>query len=98
MLASFTGKLGNGVSITSVTTNTIIGGVNSGEGNIIAFNSGSGIYVIHNGTLNNSIASNSIYSNGGLGIDLGNTGVTPTDSIYNEALGIYDYDDDRRSE
>jgi uncharacterized protein (TIGR02145 family) len=64
------GNSGNGVSITSVTTNTIIGGINSGEGNIIAFNSGSGIYINHSGTSNNSIIANSIYSNGGLGINL----------------------------
>jgi uncharacterized protein (TIGR02145 family) len=74
------GNLGNGVSIGSVSTNTIVGGTNPGERNIIAFNTGSGIYVDRVGTLNNSIIANSVYSNGGLGIDLGGTGVTPNDN------------------
>ncbi len=73
------GNSGNGVSISSVTTNTIVGGINSGEGNIIAFNSGSGISIIRDGTINNSITANSIYSNKGLGINLNADAVTAND-------------------
>jgi hypothetical protein len=46
--------------------------------NIIAYNAGDGVHVV-SGT-GNSILSNRIYSNGGLGIDLGTNGVTPNDS------------------
>jgi uncharacterized repeat protein (TIGR01451 family) len=57
------------------------------RGNIIANSLGSGVLIQPQPTftppppnaVNNSIQSNSIYNNGGLGIDLGTTGVTPND-------------------
>ena len=54
----------------------------SGNGNIvidnvIAFNSGAGVYV--DGGQRNNVSTNRIYSNGGLGIDLAPAGVTPND-------------------
>jgi CSLREA domain-containing protein len=55
---------------------TVIGGVAAGEGNIIAFNGGIGILVQSSGY---GILGNSIFSNGGLGIDLGGGGVTDND-------------------
>jgi hypothetical protein len=65
--------------------NTTVGGVTPGAGNIVAFNGptaeigvGTGIEVLAGD--NNSIRGNSIFSNGRLGIDLGNDGVTPNDS------------------
>jgi hypothetical protein len=48
-----------------------------GAGNTIAFNGGAGVHVFP-GT-GNSIRGNSIFSNGGLGIDLDDIGVTPND-------------------
>src|SRR5262249_46220497 len=45
--------------------------------NIIAFNGGNGITVINNASTGNSLLSNNIFSNGKLGIDLGDDGVTP---------------------
>src|SRR6185369_5300590 len=48
-------------------------------GNRISFNGGPGVSVSF-GT-GNSIIANSIFSNGGLGIDLSNLGVTPNDSV-----------------
>lgn len=47
------------------------------DGNLIAFNGGAGV-AIPSG-MDNSILGNSIFSNGGLGIDLGDTGVTVND-------------------
>ncbi len=53
----------------------------SGPGNVIAFNGGNGVELISGATDAdfNSIHSNEIYENGGLGIDLENDGVTPND-------------------
>lgn len=60
-----------------------IGGA-SGLGNTIAFNGNDGIFMPSpqtNSTNNdNAILNNSIFANGGLGIELGNNGVTPNDT------------------
>jgi parallel beta-helix repeat protein len=55
----------------------VIGGTQTEAGNQIAFNGGPGIAVT-SGT-GNSIRGNSIFSNNGLGIDLGTAGVTAND-------------------
>ena len=47
--------------------------------NTIAHNSGDGITVVSNGSSDNSLQQNFIYSNGGLGLDLGDDGVTAND-------------------
>jgi uncharacterized repeat protein (TIGR01451 family) len=67
----------HGVLILNSAGNNSIGGA-AGEGNIIAFNLGAGV-AVETGT-GNSIQSNSISSNAGLGIDLGATGVTANDT------------------
>ncbi|MCA9119060.1 MAG: DUF4347 domain-containing protein, partial [Planctomycetales bacterium] len=62
-------------------SNNQIGGVNAGEGNIITAGAGAstaGVSVT--GGSNNFILGNQIYSNSGLGIDLGTSGVTANDS------------------
>ena len=79
-------NLGNqihGICITNATeaasgspAGNTIGGLGAGEGNILAFNLRAGI-AISSGT--NSVLGNSIYSNAGLGIDLGNIGVQAND-------------------
>jgi len=56
-----------------------IGGVEPDEGNTIAFNGGDGVDIQPDAGTGNSILSNSIFSNGVLGIDLGEPGVTPND-------------------
>jgi CSLREA domain-containing protein/uncharacterized repeat protein (TIGR01451 family) len=79
--ADGTGSLGNsfrGVSIANSSNNNPIGGTAGGEGNVIANNGQAGVFV-EQGT-GNSIRSNSIFSNVGLGIDLGPQGVTPNDA------------------
>jgi hypothetical protein len=69
------GNGGNGVRISGI--NLVIGGLGDDEGNVIAFNSGAGVTLAGVGAA--PILSNSIYSNGGLGIDIGADGVTPND-------------------
>jgi uncharacterized repeat protein (TIGR01451 family)/CSLREA domain-containing protein len=69
---------GHGISIANSSNDNLIGGTASGEANTIANNLGAGVFV-EQGT-GNSIQSNSIFSNGGLGIDLAPQGVTPNDS------------------
>jgi CSLREA domain-containing protein len=71
------GNSTNGVMILDAPSNTI-GGTTAGAGNVIAFNVGDGVFV-ESGT-GNLIDPNSIYSNGGLGIDLGTNGVIPNDA------------------
>ncbi len=72
-----TQALGNqliGVHLTDSASFNTIGG-SEGGGNTIAFN-GKGVVVEQAGTVGNSILGNSIFGNNGLGIDLGNDGVT----------------------
>ncbi len=61
----------NGVEITGGSNNTI-GGTVAGTANIIAFNVGHGV-LVDTGT-GNAIRQNSVHENGGLGIDLVNSG------------------------
>ncbi len=60
-----------GIEFSSATLNFV-------SDNKIAFNGGPGVLVSNNATAN-SIRHNSIFSNAGLGIDLGTLGVTPND-------------------
>ena len=62
------------------TARNLIGGTQPGEGNVIANNLGSGV-VVGDDAQGNTIRGNSIYGNGGLGIDLGQDGVTPNDDL-----------------
>ena len=58
-------------------TGNTIGGTAAGAGNIIANNYGPGVAVTGPDAFNEPILGNAIYSNSGLGIDLGDDGVTP---------------------
>ncbi|MBI1759805.1 MAG: CSLREA domain-containing protein, partial [Acidobacteria bacterium] len=68
--------LGNGQdgvhldSIDAPSTGNTLGGTATGAGNTITFNTGNGVLLQDNATLNNRLASNLIFSNSLLGIDL----------------------------
>ncbi|HKE56253.1 MAG TPA: C25 family cysteine peptidase, partial [Pyrinomonadaceae bacterium] len=67
----------NGIRIDA--PSTTIGGAAAGQGNTISGNTQAGVSIINAGSTNNRISRNSIFTNGGLGIDLGADGVTPND-------------------
>ena len=80
------GPLGNqhGVYIVNSSSNATVGGPGDAA-NIIAFNSSTGVFLNSTAGTGNDISGNSIFSNGGLGIDLlgagTNFGVTANDSL-----------------
>ncbi|HET8674715.1 MAG TPA: HYR domain-containing protein [Blastocatellia bacterium] len=74
------GNFLNGILITGTASNNIIGGTFSGAGNTIFFNGRDGIFIESPAATANAIRRNLIFSNGGLGIDLGPDGVTPNDA------------------
>jgi hypothetical protein len=69
------GNTNLGISFESGATANIIGGTAAGEPNIIAYNTGDGVFITGAGTDGNRISGNAIYGNGGLGIDLAPNGV-----------------------
>lgn len=78
----------NGISIALASSN-VIGGFLAGQGNLIAFNTNDGI--VHSaGGAGNSFLRNSIHSNGGLGIDLNDDGVTANDAAPDADVGPND--------
>ena len=60
--------------------NTTIGGATVGGRNVISGNNGDGVYITGSSATGNRVLQNSIYANGGLGIDLGSNGPTPNDT------------------
>lgn len=79
--------LGNamqGVFLNNLASGNTIGGLEDGAANVIAFNAGAGVGndVVSGGMFSlsgNSVSTNNIFSNGGLGIDLFDDGVTAND-------------------
>ncbi len=71
------GNLGCGIHMTNAPSDNLIGGTDVGAGNTIAYNSRAGVW-IGAGT-NNGVYGNSVFANGGLGIDLGFAGVQAND-------------------
>jgi parallel beta-helix repeat protein len=74
------GNSGDGVLVShgygQKVTDTLIGGTATGAANVIAGNFGAGVGMLGSETFDNRIQGNSIYANGGLGIDLGDDGVS----------------------
>ncbi|MGB5540294.1 MAG: right-handed parallel beta-helix repeat-containing protein, partial [Gammaproteobacteria bacterium] len=64
-----------GVSAYNDAAGNRIGGVNGNEANLIAFNTGDGVWIQATAGVNNSVLRNSIHTNGGLGIDTEADGV-----------------------
>ncbi|MCB2178731.1 right-handed parallel beta-helix repeat-containing protein [bacterium] len=78
------GNTNHGIFIDNSHDN-MIGGTSTSLGNIIAYNGGAGIMINNTDTVTynsygNTIVSNSIYNNGGLGIDLAPSGVNLNDT------------------
>jgi hypothetical protein len=81
--ADGSGDLGNdrnGVDFFAAAPNNAVGGIASGAGNHIAHNGEAGVHVSFSDDMGNTFLSNSIFSNGGLGIDLSPSGVTANDT------------------
>jgi hypothetical protein len=72
------GNVWGGVSIGDA-SNNIVGGTTSGAGNIISGNDMNGVDIAGSGATGNLVQGNFIFSNAGLGIDLGGDGMTPND-------------------
>ena len=71
------GNAADGIYFVNGTFDNLIGGTNTGEGNLIAFNR-NGIRA--DSGMRNAFRRNRIFSNDNLGIDLAPVGVTPNDS------------------
>jgi parallel beta-helix repeat protein len=72
---------GVGVVLGVVAANNTIGGVGTGDKNVISGNSGAGVYVAGGANVTgNNIRGNNISANGGLGIDLQGNGVDNNDA------------------
>lgn len=73
---------GDGIEIASGGSNNQVGGTDTNDGNIIAFNGEDGVQITDSGVapVSNPILGNAIYSNGGLGINLSLDNVTPNDA------------------
>jgi len=67
-----------GVFISAGANNNVIGGLNGG--NTIADNTHAGVAITGTGSVGNTISQNSIFGNGTIGIDLGNTGMRSTNT------------------
>ncbi len=72
------GNRGHGVHLAAGAGQNTVGGVITATANLIAFNGGDGVYVAAGS--GNTIRHNAVYTNAGLGIDLGTGGVTPNDA------------------
>jgi CSLREA domain-containing protein len=73
--------LANGVAGVRITdaAGTTVGGVATGEANVIAGNAGAGVAISGASASGNQVRGNAMFGNAGLGIDLGNDGATAND-------------------
>lgn len=75
------GNQGPGIYLGPKTSSTQIGGLEKGLANVIAHNQGPGVLISEEALSNNAMVSNSIYNNGGLGIDIEPLGPNPNDEL-----------------
>jgi hypothetical protein len=73
------GNAGNGITIANSSHN-LIGGSGQSARNVISGNATHGIVVLGPAATSNRVQGNSLYANGGLGIDLENNGATLNDA------------------
>jgi hypothetical protein len=86
--ASGTLPIGNGgAGVHILDLGHIVGGLGAGEGNVIAFNAGPGVSLTGIGFAR--ILSNSIFLNGGLGIDIEPAGVNPNDPCDADSVDVF---------
>ena len=69
-----------GVAVLEGAHDNLVGGDSAAAGNVIAFNTGSGVELHSDAGAGNGVLSNLLFGNGGLGIDLGADGPTPNDA------------------
>ena len=82
------GNTREGIVLTSGAANNQIGGSDLGAGNRIAYNGGDGVLVTGGvGTVGNTIVQNSIFANGGIGINLQPAGEADRQVTLNDGLG-----------
>ena len=62
------------MQINGAATGNTIGGIGAGQGNTIAFNTSDGVQITGATTTGNAVRANSIFANGGKGINLAGTG------------------------
>ncbi len=78
---------GGGVWMNTGAWSNRVGGFEAGAGNVIAYNAGGGVGVASASSCGNFIASNSIFRNGGVGIDLGNLGIPDANDTQDPDVG-----------
>jgi Bacterial Ig-like domain (group 3) len=87
--ATGTASFGNGYGITINGFANTVGGSATSARNVISGNNGNGVTIVGGLATGNAIRGNLISGNLGLGIDLGNDGVTLNDSIGHSGPNLY---------
>ena len=77
------GNYHDGINLTSSSSN-VIGGINAGQANFIAYND-KGVVVVGTGATGDAIRGNTITLNTLMGIDLGDDGITANSGVVNPA-------------
>lgn len=73
------GNADDGVELQYGAADSVVGGTEPGEGNVIAYSGDNGVQIEEASSVHNRILGNAIFANGDLGIDLGADGRTPND-------------------